>query len=83
MTFCWSSSAGMAHGGRAPNVAVFLSGLDVDHRWNLRIKCNAENVTADGFDVVAETWADTTVWQVWVTYVAVGNTTDAAMPFHC
>ena len=56
---------------RTPRVALSLRGFDTEHRINQRIVVNAVNVTPSGFTVQVNTWADTKIYGVETTYVAV------------
>lgn len=59
-----------------------LKYIDTDNRANTHILVNVENVTADGFDITFETWADSIVWGLganWIAFIlglpnAKGNT---------
>jgi hypothetical protein len=55
-----------------PKVAVALSGQDVDGEKNNRIRLIATDITVDGFNLVYQTWHDTVVYSVWVTWTAIG-----------
>lgn len=55
-----------------PNVIVAIRELDVDHEHNTRINVWAENVTAQGFTMHFNSWADTHVYSATATWVAHG-----------
>lgn len=55
-----------------PLVQVALVGLDVSNEANLRIRVKACDIKANGFSLVAETWWDTRIWSVEVSWLAVG-----------
>jgi hypothetical protein len=48
-----------------PLVVAALSGLDVDHSANTRVRLQVQNVTATGFELVVITWGDTILYSVW------------------
>ncbi|KAK4146595.1 uncharacterized protein C8A04DRAFT_25511 [Dichotomopilus funicola] len=54
-----------------PNILIWLTAFDFDNRYNWRVRAAAHNVTASGFDVVIESWGDTTLYSAaaeWVAY---------------
>lgn len=53
-----------------PNILVWLTALDLDSKHNWRVRAAARNVTASGFDVVIESWADTVLYSAAVSWVA-------------
>jgi hypothetical protein len=53
-----------------PNVVVWLSALDLDKGHNWRVKAYATNVTASGFDLNIDTWADTILYSAAASWVA-------------
>jgi hypothetical protein len=55
-----------------PKVAVALKGQDVDATTNNRIQVIARDITADGFNLVYVTWADSIVYSIWTTWTAIG-----------
>ncbi|WP_103258637.1 H-type lectin domain-containing protein [Tabrizicola aquatica] len=59
-----------------PAVTVGISMWDIDHRTNSRIDIAAENITAQGFDIVFRTWADTRVARIRADWMAIGATRD-------
>jgi hypothetical protein len=56
----------------APLVHVGIVGLDVSKEDNLRIRLRALDVTAEGFTLHAETWFNTRIWSVEVSWLAIG-----------
>ena len=56
-----------------PVVHVGLAGLDVSNHDSARLKVRAENISTQGFDVVIETWLNSKVWSVDVSWLAVGS----------
>ncbi|KAF4467213.1 metalloprotease [Fusarium albosuccineum] len=54
----------------SPNVLVWLSALDLDRGHNWRVRAKATNVTASGFDLDIETWADTKLYSATASWVA-------------
>lgn len=57
---------------KAPTVAIWLNRIDASLFPTTRLDVRAENVTTDGFDVVFETWADSHVYGLGATWIAVG-----------
>lgn len=56
-----------------PVVQVGLVGLDVSNADNLRLRVRAEDITASGFFLIAETWLHTRIWSVDVSWLAIGT----------
>jgi hypothetical protein len=56
-----------------PVVQVALVGLDVSKDDNLRIRVGARDITVAGFTLFAETWLNTKIWAVEVSWLAVGG----------
>jgi len=56
-----------------PAVQVSLSMWDMDQKTNQRADISAENVAADGFDLVFRTWGDTRVARVRADWMAIGE----------
>lgn len=61
----------------APAVQVSISLWDVDGATVVRSDVQAEAITAEGFDIVFRTWGDTRVARVRVSWIAIGELTDA------
>ncbi|WP_232520681.1 H-type lectin domain-containing protein [Rhodobacter sp. CZR27] len=61
-----------------PAVMVSISMWDLDRRSNTRADNSAENVTADGFDLVFRTWGDTRVARIRADWTALGPVRDEA-----
>jgi hypothetical protein len=57
----------------APKVSLALRGLDVDGVNNNRVTLTSENITVNGFDIVYTTWADTVIYGVAATWIAIGG----------
>lgn len=55
---------------KPPQVIVNLAGLDVSNARNTRVTVSANNVSTSGFDLVVDTWADTILYAVWVSWIA-------------
>jgi len=53
-----------------PSVIVTLNMIDIWSGLNSRLAVSAENITADGFDLVYRTWADTVVYGAGVSWFA-------------
>ncbi len=56
----------------APAVQCALSLWDVDNGANMRADIEAENVAAEGFDLVFRTWGDTRIARVRIGWIAIG-----------
>jgi len=57
----------------SPLVQIGLVGLDVGKEDNVRLRVRALDVRPDGFTVHAETWFNTKVWSVEVSWLAIGS----------
>jgi len=55
---------------KAPQVSIALYGIDILNSANARLTVEARNVTANGFDAVFSTWADTQVWAAHAAWLA-------------
>ena len=49
---------------------------DIDHKTNARVDISAESVTAQGFEIVFRTWADTQIARIRADWTALGQTRD-------
>jgi hypothetical protein len=56
--------------GVAPAIALALSGIDSDHATNLRLTLNPYDVQANEFNIQINTWDDTLLYSVVVTWIA-------------
>jgi hypothetical protein len=56
-----------------PVVHVGIVGLDVSRDDNVRVRVRAEGITAAGFTLKAETWLNTKIWSVEVSWLAIGS----------
>lgn len=56
-----------------PVVHVGVVGLDVSKDDNLRLSVRAESITAQGFTLSVETWLNTKIWSVEVSWLAIGS----------
>jgi hypothetical protein len=54
----------------APTVVLALAGLDADHTTNVRVFLEAFDVEADEFNIRVQSWDDTMIHGVWVTWIA-------------
>jgi hypothetical protein len=59
-----------------PAMTVGISMWDIDHKTNSRVDISAENVTADGFEIVFRTWADTRIARIRADWMAIGVVRD-------
>jgi hypothetical protein len=55
-----------------PAVMVSVSMWDIDNKANSRIDLSAENVTAEGFEIVCRTWSDTRIARIRADWMAIG-----------
>jgi hypothetical protein len=56
-----------------PVVHVGIVGLDVSKEDNVRVRVRAVDITETGFTLRAETWLNTRIWSVEVSWLAVGG----------
>ena len=56
-----------------PAVHVAMAMVDLDHSTNHRADISAENIAADGFDIVFRTWGDSRVARVRASWIAIGE----------
>ena len=56
-----------------PVVQVAISALDASNEANLRVRVRAANVTTRGFVIEVETWFNSKVWAVDVSWLAIGT----------
>jgi hypothetical protein len=56
-----------------PVVQVGIVGLDVSKEDNVRVRVRALDITASGFTLWAETWLNTKIWSVEVSWLAIGS----------
>lgn len=57
----------------APVVHVGIAALDTSNDANLRVRVRAIDVTTQGFVIEAETWFNSKVWAVDVSWLAIGT----------
>lgn len=55
-----------------PLVQLGITGFDIGHQDAARLVVAAEQVTAEGFDLVLSTWLSTRLWRVNVSWLAIG-----------
>ena len=60
----------------SPMVKLGISMWDIDHAMNSRVDISAENVTAEGFEIVFRTWADTRIARIRADWMAIGKARD-------
>jgi len=53
-----------------PQVMTSLSGLDAGDMHNIRITISASNITTTGFDINIQTWADTSLYLVHISWIS-------------
>ncbi|MGA3122335.1 MAG: H-type lectin domain-containing protein [Polyangiaceae bacterium] len=56
-----------------PVVHIGMVGLDVSREDNARIRVRALDITGSGFTLHAETWLNTKIWAVDVSWLAIGT----------
>jgi hypothetical protein len=56
-----------------PLVHVGVVGLDVSKEDNLRLSVRAEGINEHGFVLRAETWLNTKIWSIEVSWLAIGS----------
>jgi hypothetical protein len=56
-----------------PVVQVGIVGLDVSKDDNVRLRVRAIDITDSGFTLEAETWLNTKIWSVDVSWLAIGS----------
>lgn len=56
-----------------PVVHLGVAGFDVSNHDAARLKVRAENISIEGFEVVLETWLNSKIWSVDVSWLAVGG----------
>jgi H-type lectin domain len=57
-----------------PAVTVGISMWDIDHQANSRIDISAENISAEGFEIVFRTWSDSRIARIRADWLAIGTT---------
>jgi len=58
---------------RAPVVQLSVVGVDASNQDNLRLKVRAVDIDDAGFTIEAETWFNTRIWSVDVSWLAIGE----------
>lgn len=53
-----------------PTVIVALSGVDADKKSNLRLTVTTDDVESEEFNLVVNTWSDSEIYAVWVSWIA-------------
>jgi len=56
-----------------PLLHLGLVGIDSSKDDNLRLSLRAENITQYGFSLRVETWLNTKIWSVEVSWLAIGS----------
>jgi hypothetical protein len=56
-----------------PLVHVGITGFDVDHNDSARLNIHAESIDETGFDIVVQTWQYSRIYQVEISWLALGN----------
>ncbi|MCB1245621.1 MAG: H-type lectin domain-containing protein, partial [Verrucomicrobiae bacterium] len=58
--------------GTTPVIHAGLTGFDLDQRDSARLKLLVTHIDPSGFDLTIRTWADTRVYSVEVSWMAIG-----------
>lgn len=58
---------------RAPLVQLSMVGVDASNEDNLRLKLRAIDINQLGFTIEVETWFNTRIWSVDVSWLAIGE----------
>lgn len=56
-----------------PLVHVGVVGIDVSKDDNVRLSVRAESITEHGFTLRVETWLNTKIWSVEISWLAIGS----------
>ncbi len=56
-----------------PVVHVGLAGIDIENTDSARVRVRAVDITPGGFVVQAETWLATKIWEIDVSWLALGS----------
>ena len=56
-----------------PVVQLGVCGVDASKDHNLRLRTRAEDIQPSGFTLVVETWLQTQLWSVEVSWLAIGS----------
>ena len=56
-----------------PVVHVGIAGFDVDHRASARLSVYAAAISANGFDIVVQTWQNSCIYKVEISWLALGQ----------
>ena len=55
-----------------PLVHIGIAGFDISNQDAARLIAKVENISADGFDIVLDTWLGSRLWRVDVNWLALG-----------
>ena len=56
-----------------PVVHVGIAGFDIDHRDSARVSVSAAAISANGFNIVLQTWQNSCIYKVEVSWLALGQ----------
>jgi len=56
----------------APVVHLGVVGVDASRDHNLRLRTSAQDITPTGFTIVVQTWLQSQIWSVDVSWLAIG-----------
>lgn len=56
-----------------PLVQIGITGFDMDHRDSARLSVRADAITASDFDIVVQTWQNSRIYQVEISWLALGS----------
>ena len=54
-------------------VQVAIAGFDIDQRDSARLSVRASAITATGFEIIVQTWQNSRVYKVEISWLAVGQ----------
>ncbi len=55
-----------------PHIVLAVGGIDSERATNLRITLEPYDVETAEFNIKVNTWGDTLLYQVWITWIAYG-----------
>lgn len=56
-----------------PIIHIAISGFDIDQRDSSRVSATPEMITSTGFDIRINTWCETRVYKIEVSWLALGQ----------
>lgn len=58
---------------KAPQIFMGITKMDIAGAHDARLRLTVNNLSNDGFDWAFETWGDTVIYELRVTYLAIGD----------